>query len=80
MGDNKHPFIFTNLNDEAYLEFAIKIYTNPKGVTHHLNKLVTGEELIISDQWRAIIYSGPGYFIAGWGRHYAIYCNIAVVI
>jgi ferredoxin-NADP reductase len=63
--DNKHPFTFTCLNEEAYLEFTIKIYTNLKGVTHHLGKLGTGDELIISDAWGAIEYKGPGYFVAG---------------
>ena len=62
---NKHPFTFTSLNDEPYLEFTIKIYTNPEGVTHHLNQLGAGDELIISDPWGAIEYKAPGYFIAG---------------
>jgi ferredoxin-NADP reductase len=63
--DNKHPFTFTSLNDSPYLEFTIKIYTNPEGVTHYLGQLGTGDELIISDAWGAIEYKGPGYFIAG---------------
>ena len=63
--DNKHPFTFTCLNEVPYLEFTIKIYPNPKGVTHHLGKLGPGDELIISDAWGAIEYKGPGYFIAG---------------
>src|ERR1700743_1040637 len=63
--DNKHPFTFTSLNDEPHLEFTIKIYDNPHGVTHHLGQLKPGAELIISDAWGAIAYKGPGYFIAG---------------
>src|SRR5437588_2583015 len=63
--DNKHPFTFTCLNEDPYLEFTIKIYDNPNGVTNHLNQLSTGAELIISDAWGAIEYKGPGYFIAG---------------
>jgi hypothetical protein len=63
--DNKHPFTFTSLNDDPYLEFTIKIYTNPKGLTHHLGQLNAGAGLIISDPWGAIEYKGPGYFIAG---------------
>jgi ferredoxin-NADP reductase len=63
--DNKHPFTFTGLADAPYLEFIIKIYTNPQGVTHHLAQLKPGDELIISDAWGAIEYKGPGYFIAG---------------
>ncbi|MDB5142204.1 MAG: oxidoreductase FAD/NAD(P)-binding domain protein [Mucilaginibacter sp.] len=63
--DNKHPFTFTSLNDKPHLEFTIKIYDNPHGVTHHLGQLEAGAELIISDAWGAIEYKGPGYFIAG---------------
>lgn len=63
--DNKHPFTFTCLNEEPYLEFTIKIYENPNGVTHHLGQLSPGAGLIISDAWGAIEYKGPGYFIAG---------------
>jgi len=63
--DNKHPFTFTGLTEAPHLEFTIKIYPNPQGVTHHLSELVPGDELIISDPWGAIEYKGPGYFIAG---------------
>jgi len=63
--DNKHPFTFPGLIEESYLEFTIKIYNNPEGVTHHLGQLAIGDELIISDAWGAIEYRGPGYFIAG---------------
>jgi ferredoxin-NADP reductase len=63
--DNKHPFTFTCLNEESYLEFTIKIYENPHGVTNHLGQLNAGAELIISDAWGVIEYKGPGYFIAG---------------
>lgn len=63
--DNKHPFTFTSLVDAPYLEFIIKIYSNPHGVTHHLGGLKPQDELIISDPWGAIEYKGSGYFIAG---------------
>jgi ferredoxin-NADP reductase len=63
--DNKHPFTFTGLVGAPHLEFTIKIYPNPQGVTHHLSQLGPGDELIISDAWGAIEYKGPGYFIAG---------------
>jgi len=63
--DNKHPFTFTGLVEAPHLEFTIKIYPNPQGVTHHLSELGPGGELIISDPWGAIEYKGPGYFIAG---------------
>jgi ferredoxin-NADP reductase len=63
--DNKHPFTFTCLNEDPCLEFTIKIYDNPHGVTNHLGQLSAGTELIISDAWGAIEYKGPGYFIAG---------------
>lgn len=63
--DEKRPFTFTCLNDEPFLEFTIKIYSDHNGVTNKLGQLSTGAELIISDAWGAIEYKGPGYFIAG---------------
>src|ERR1043165_2140396 len=61
----KRPFTFTSLNDNPYLEFTIKIYTDHDGVTNQLGQLQAGDELIIRDVWGAIEYKGPGYFIAG---------------
>lgn len=63
--DKKHPFTFTSLNSDPHLEFTIKIFSNPEGVTNRLGQLKVGDELIISDAWGAIEYKGPGYFIAG---------------
>lgn len=63
--DEKRPFTFTCLNDDPYLQFTIKIYTDHNGVTNHLGQLQVGDELIIRDVWGAIEYKGPGYFIAG---------------
>jgi ferredoxin-NADP reductase len=63
--EERRPFTFTCLNDDPYLEFTIKIYTDHNGVTNELGKLVVGDELIIRDVWGAIEYKGPGYFIAG---------------
>jgi len=63
--EERRPFTFTCLNNDPYLEFTIKIYTDHNGVTNELGKLVVGDELIIRDVWGAIEYKGPGYFIAG---------------
>lgn len=63
--EERRPFTFTCLNNDPYLEFTIKIYTDHDGVTNELGKLVVGDELIIRDVWGAIEYNGPGYFIAG---------------
>lgn len=63
--DEKRPFTFTCLNDDPYLQFTIKIYTDHEGVTNHLGELKVGDEVIIRDVWGAIAYKGPGYFIAG---------------
>jgi ferredoxin-NADP reductase len=63
--DEKRPFTFTCLNDEPYLEFTIKCYTDHDGVTNQIGKLEAGDELIIDDNWGAIEYKGEGYFIAG---------------
>lgn len=68
--DNKHPFTFTSLNRDNYLEFTIKIYptsTYPthSGMTEKLGTLVVGDELIIDHPWGTINYKGKGVFIAG---------------
>jgi ferredoxin-NADP reductase len=63
--DNKHPFTFTCLPDDDYLEFTIKMYETANGLTHHLNTIDVGEEFEISDAWGAIEYKGEGVFIAG---------------
>lgn len=63
--DELRPFTFTCLNDDPYLQFTIKSYTDHDGVTKRLGELKAGDELIIRDVWGAIEYKGPGYFIAG---------------
>jgi ferredoxin-NADP reductase len=63
--ENKHPFTFTCLPSDDYLEFTIKLYDNPDGVTNHLKSIKTGEEFEISEAWGAIEYKGEGMFIAG---------------
>jgi ferredoxin-NADP reductase len=63
----KHPFTFTALTDETYLEFTIKSYFNTggDGVTERLFNYRPGQSLIIRDVWGTITYKGPGVFIAG---------------
>ncbi|WP_276132073.1 FAD-binding oxidoreductase [Polluticoccus soli] len=61
----KRPFTFTCLNEDPYLEFTIKCYTDHDGVTNQVRHLEIGDELIIRDAWGAIEYKGEGYFIAG---------------
>jgi len=63
--DEKRPFTFTSLNEDADLEFTIKRYSDHNGVTNELHQLKPGDELIVRDIWGAIEYKGPGYFIAG---------------
>jgi ferredoxin-NADP reductase len=63
--DERRPFTFTSLNEDAFLEFTIKIYNDHKGVTNELDSLQAGDEMIVHDVWGAISYQGPGYFIAG---------------
>lgn len=68
--DKMHPFTFTSLNEDPDLELTIKgyplkQYSNHKGMTEHLHKLVPGDELIIDKPWGTINYKGPGIFIAG---------------
>ncbi len=63
--DNKHPFTFTCLPDDDYLEFTIKLYDNPQGLTNKLKTIKQGDEFEISSAWGAIEYKGEGVFIAG---------------
>ena len=62
--NERRPFTFTSLNEDANLEFTIKIYPERQGVTNVLNDLRIGDELIIHDVWGVINYKGPGVFIA----------------
>jgi len=61
----KRPFTFTSLNNDPYLEFTIKCYTDHDGVTKQIGMLEKGDSLILDDPWGAISYQGEGCFIAG---------------
>ncbi len=63
--EEKRPFSFTALPDAGHLEFVIKSYHDHEGVTHQLDQLKVGDELILDDAWGAIQYNGKGVFIAG---------------
>jgi len=63
--DEAHPFTFTSLPSEDYLEFTIKIYPDHEGVTNELSKLDVGDPFIIKSVFGAISYEGKGTFIAG---------------
>ncbi len=63
--EEKRPFTFTSLPDDDHLEFTIKSYHDHDGVTHKIDALVEGDELIVDDSWGAIEYKGKGTFIAG---------------
>jgi ferredoxin-NADP reductase len=58
------PFTFTNLPDDNYLELMIKIYQNTNGVTHKLDSINAGDELILHDIFGVIQYKEKGVFIA----------------
>lgn len=63
--DKLRPFTFTNLREQNYLEFMIKIYKDHEGVTNKLGSINAGAELILHDVFGAIQYKGKGTFIAG---------------
>ncbi len=65
--DRKHPFTFTSLPDDDFLEFTIKSYfaTGGDGMTERLFHYEPGQHLILRDPWGTITYKGPGTFIAG---------------
>lgn len=62
--DKLRPFTFTNLPDDDYLEFMIKIYPHHKGVTQKLESINAGDELILHDIFGAIQYKDTGVFIS----------------
>jgi ferredoxin-NADP reductase len=61
----KGPFTFTSLNEDPYLEFTIKIYEEHDSLTKEIEKLNSGDSLVIRDPWGTISYKGSGVFIAG---------------
>jgi ferredoxin-NADP reductase len=63
--EEKRPFTFTSLPENENLEFTIKIYQDHGGVTKELDKLETGDRLLIDDPWGTIRYDGSGVFLAG---------------
>lgn len=63
--DKLRPFTFTNLKEQQYLEFMIKIYKDHQGVTNKLGGINAGAELLLHDVFGAIQYMGKGTFIAG---------------
>ncbi|WP_340114705.1 FAD-binding oxidoreductase [Maribellus mangrovi] len=63
--DDWHPFTFTSLNEDDYLEFTIKSYPKHKGMTLALSKLEKGDHFIITDPWDSFENKGAGVFIAG---------------
>lgn len=63
--DKKRPFTFTSLNDDEFLQFTIKIYSDHNGVTEEIGRLKVGDSFIIGDPWGTIQYKGEGVFLAG---------------
>ncbi len=63
--DRIRPYTFTSLQHWENLEFIIKIYPDHHGVTAQLDKLQSGDELLLHDVFGTIKYKGPGIFIAG---------------
>ncbi len=63
--DQLRPFTFTNLKEDKFLEFMIKIYEDHQGVTNMLGRINAGDELILHDVFGAIQFDKPGVFIAG---------------
>lgn len=63
--DAGHPFTFTSLNEDPYLQFTIKIYPEHNGLTEQIDTLQEGDSFIIDDPWGTIQYKGPGVFLAG---------------
>jgi len=63
--NEKSPFTFTCVPENAYLEFTIKTYPLHKSITNELLQLKQNDELILHDIFGAIAYKNEGLFIAG---------------
>ena len=65
--DKRHPFTFTSLPGDDFLEFTIRSYfaTGKDGMTERLFHYEPGQRLILRDPWGTITYRGRGTFIAG---------------
>lgn len=63
--EEKRPFTFTSLPEEAHLEFTTKVYPEHQGVTNELQHLQVQDELLIDEAFGTIQYKGEGVFIAG---------------
>jgi len=63
--DKTRPFTFTSLDQDADLEFTIKLYHAHENVTHVMTELKPNDRLILRQPWGAINNRGPGTFIAG---------------
>jgi ferredoxin-NADP reductase len=63
--EEKRPFTFTCVPENAYLEFTIKTYPSHQGVTNEFLQLKQDDELILYDVFGAIAYKSEGVFIAG---------------
>src|SRR6185295_6519631 len=61
--EERRPFTFTSLNDDPYLEFTIKSYSDHAGVTNELSKLKVGDELIIHDVWGRLNIKVPAILL-----------------
>ena len=59
-----HAFTPTSQPNDGVIEFTIKQYPNPKGMTKALHQMKAGDSLFMSDPFGEIGYKGPGTFIA----------------
>ncbi|MHB1353684.1 MAG: FAD-binding oxidoreductase [Thiobacillus sp.] len=63
--EQRRPFTPTGRVADAVLEFTIKGYADHGGVTQALHALQPGAQLLMSEPFGTIHYTGPGVFIAG---------------
>ncbi len=68
--DKYHPFTFTSLKEDDYLEFIIKGYSTDKypdhsGVTEKIHQLGIGDQFLIKEPVGTIEYKREGVFLAG---------------
>lgn len=59
------PFTMTNLPDDDFLEFVIRIYKDHRGKTEAISKLSAGDEIAFTDPFKTFRAQPKAVFVAG---------------
>lgn len=64
-GQEPGPFTMTNLPDEDYLEFVIRIYKDHHGKTEAISELNAGDEVAFTEPFKTFRAQPKAVFVAG---------------